>query len=128
MDYNPYSQFGERELTLNDHLAIDRTILANERTLLSYSRTALTMLVIGGTCIKFFGAWWMWAIGAAFLAGSVFVSAWGWRRYTRTKGRLSTALIRRTGAAEHPLQKETAARKSAPAAADTDAPAAPPSV
>lgn len=95
MEYNPYSRFGGRDLTLNDHLAIDRTILANERTVLSYTRTALTMLVIGGTCIKFFTAWWMEAIGAAFIVGSLVVSLWGWRRFHRMRRRLSTALIHR---------------------------------
>src|SRR4030095_4329956 len=43
---NPYVRFRGHTLSLNDYLAIDRTVLANERTLLSYTRTALTMLVI----------------------------------------------------------------------------------
>jgi putative membrane protein len=41
------------ELILRDHLALDRTRLANERTLLSYLRTALMLLVAGASAVKF---------------------------------------------------------------------------
>ena len=37
----------EDQLILRDHLAADRTILANERTFLAYIRTALTLFVAG---------------------------------------------------------------------------------
>ncbi len=40
---------------LRDHLALDRTQLANERTLLSYLRTALMLAVTGATAVKFVG-------------------------------------------------------------------------
>ena len=36
-------QFTAEELILRDHLALDRTRLANERTLLAYLRTALML-------------------------------------------------------------------------------------
>ncbi len=42
----PYKNF-EEQLILRDHLAADRTILANERTFLAYIRTALTLFVAG---------------------------------------------------------------------------------
>lgn len=42
------------QLTLGDHLARDRTILANERTYLSYWRTAFGFAAAGGTLIKLF--------------------------------------------------------------------------
>jgi len=41
------------ELILRDHLALDRTRLANERTLLAYLRTALMLIVAGATAVKF---------------------------------------------------------------------------
>lgn len=50
----PYSSFDEEQIILRDHLAADRTILANERTFLSYIRTALTIVVVGVSLIKFF--------------------------------------------------------------------------
>jgi putative membrane protein len=40
------------ELILRDHLALDRTRLANERTLLAYLRTSLMLLVAGATAVK----------------------------------------------------------------------------
>jgi putative membrane protein len=43
------------ELILRDHLALDRTRLANERTLLAYLRTALMLVVAGATAVKFVG-------------------------------------------------------------------------
>ncbi|MEN8254901.1 MAG: DUF202 domain-containing protein [Verrucomicrobiota bacterium] len=41
-------------MILRDHLAYDRTVLANERTLLSYLRTAIALLAAGGTLVKIF--------------------------------------------------------------------------
>jgi putative membrane protein len=69
------------DLILRDHLALDRTRLANERTLLAYLRTALMLLVAGATAVKFVGetpsvivAGWL------FIAVGAFVAAFGtWR-------------------------------------------------
>ena len=41
-------------LILRDHLALDRTRLANRRTMLAYLRTALMLLVSGATLVKVF--------------------------------------------------------------------------
>ena len=49
-----YSDADPSDLTLRDHLARDRTILANERTLLSYLRTAFGLAAGGGTLLKLF--------------------------------------------------------------------------
>lgn len=46
-----YGKQTPEELILRDHLALDRTILANERTFLSYIRTTLAMIVVGATLI-----------------------------------------------------------------------------
>ena len=40
------------EMILRDHLAIDRTILANERTYLSYMRTVVSFIVAALTLYK----------------------------------------------------------------------------
>jgi putative membrane protein len=45
-------QLSHEELILRDHLALDRTRLANERTLLSYMRTSLMLLIAGATAVK----------------------------------------------------------------------------
>ncbi len=94
---NPYVKFRGHTLTLNDYLAIDRTVLANERTLLSYTRTALTMLVIGGTCIKFFDSIWIEVVGIIFLLGALATFIIGWRRYLRMRAYVGAALEHRTG-------------------------------
>ena len=106
MRYNPYSRFRGQNLTLNDHLAIDRTVMANERTLLAYGRSALALVVVGGTCIKFFAAPWIQVLGAALMAAGVLLAAWGWHRYSRAKQLLAAALERETGTPSHPLKDE----------------------
>jgi putative membrane protein len=93
---NPYLRFRGQSLSLNDYLAIDRTVLANERTLLSYMRTALTMLVIGGTCVKFFDSIWIEIVGVVFLLASLAVFIIGWRRYLRMRTWVGAALDQRT--------------------------------
>ena len=90
--HNPYEEFRQRDLSLTDYLAIDRTILANERTVLAYARTALAMVIIGGTAIKFFAEWYMWAVGVVFLAGAAVVAVVGAHRYLRTARQLGTPL------------------------------------
>ena len=42
----------EKEIILRDHLAIDRTKLANQRTILAYIRTAIMIFASGITIIK----------------------------------------------------------------------------
>ncbi len=51
---NYYKAFSKAELILRDHLAIDRTAMANEVSFLAYVRTALTILVGGVSLLHFF--------------------------------------------------------------------------
>lgn len=51
MDQKPYNPFEKSQLILRDYLALDRTSMANERTLLAYVRTALALLIVGGTML-----------------------------------------------------------------------------
>ena len=48
----PYKSI-KGQLILRDHLAADRTILANERTFLAYVRTALTLFIAGLSFVHF---------------------------------------------------------------------------
>lgn len=119
---NPYTRFQGQKLTLNDYLAIDRTILANERTLLAYGRTALAMAVVGASAIKFFDAAWIIVTGVAFIVIGILITIRGWQRYQHTRRLLAAALSQQTGAPEHPLAEEIKpqdkeARKTEPAEA-----------
>jgi len=43
-----------KKMALRDHLAYDRTTLANDRTFLAYARTAIMSLATGITFVKLF--------------------------------------------------------------------------
>jgi len=75
---------------VTDHLAADRTILANERTLLSYIRLAFTLFVAGVSFHKFFASPVLRAVGIAFLPLAGLVAAVGIRRYRRCQRFLVT--------------------------------------
>ena len=51
-------RYGRREteesMRISDYLAVDRTIMANERTLLAYIRTSVGLLIAGLALIRFF--------------------------------------------------------------------------
>lgn len=108
---NPYSRYRGKDLTLNDHLAIDRTILSNERTFLAYSRTALALIIVGGSCIKFFASIWMTGVGGIFIAAGGLVALRGWQRYERMQALMGAALDLQTGKTEHPLADVVDAQK-----------------
>ena len=90
------------ELILRDHLALDRTRLANERTLLAYVRTAFMLFLAGATALKLFvetpsvviTAWLFIVLGAA-------VGAFGTWRFVSTRRRINRrmpeVLVERTG-------------------------------
>ncbi len=90
----PYTGVG-KQMILRDHLAIDRTRLANERTLLSWYRTALMMLVSGITLLKLFeGVLAMELLGGLLMPLSLWVAFWGSRRYLQTRKSIQTAIDR----------------------------------
>lgn len=106
--FNPYAKFSYESLTLNDYLAIDRTILANERTLLSYGRTALAQVIVGGGAVKLFSSPLLTLLGVAFLTGGVATMLIGWHRYRHTDRLLQAALLSQTGELQHPLEQKLA--------------------
>ena len=78
---SPYSRFEASELILRDELAIDRTLLANERTLLSYLRSGIALAIAGVSIIHFSHQAWFTAVGVACLPGGL-VTVWiGIRKY-----------------------------------------------
>lgn len=86
----------ENPLLLRDHLAIDRTTMANERTFLAYVRTAVALLLTGLSALHFpymglettAPAALYEAAGWAFSGGAGVVLLVGWRRYRLFRERI----------------------------------------
>jgi putative membrane protein len=87
-----YEKFSKSDLILRDHLAIDRTRLANENTFLAYTRTALTILISGVSLIKFFDGFIIQLLGWILIAVGIFTVILGGFRYKKL--RKSIAKIR----------------------------------
>lgn len=67
-----------------------RTFMANERTFLSFIRTALALLILAFTFIKFFDNLIIEVIGYVFVFFAVATFAVGLGRYTRMKAVIKT--------------------------------------
>src|SRR3990167_4245601 len=83
MNQRLYDNYEFDNLTINDHLAIERTSLANERTLLAYVRTMIGLFAVGGTLIKFFTSKFIILSGWMFLVIGVIALIIGFTRYLR---------------------------------------------
>jgi putative membrane protein len=76
-------------MILRDHLARDRTVLANERTLLSYIRTAIALLASGGTLLTVFPAsLTLRAIGGLLIFAGIAITIFGGWRFTVVAGHM----------------------------------------
>ncbi len=80
-----YQKFFVDQFILRDHLAIDRTMLANESTFLSYIRTALAMSAAGGTLLHFGLEFHTDLIGGVLVAGGMILFVVGVFRYRHTR-------------------------------------------
>ena len=89
-----YGRFDLSEMILRDHLAADRTVLANQTAFLAYIRTALTFFVAGVTFIRFFDVSVVEIIGWVFIPASVLTFWLGLFRYNRL--RVDLERLRRT--------------------------------
>jgi putative membrane protein len=85
---NTFANFANEkhpDLTLRDYLAIDRTLLANERSFLAYIRTAITLLIAGISLIKFFNSNVVQSLGIICIAVAALILLRGFRRYKATQ-------------------------------------------
>jgi putative membrane protein len=88
-----YAETQPEELTLRDHLARDRTVLANERTLLAYLRTGFGFSAGGATLMRFFAEDpGFYAGGVGLIFTGVAISLFGILRFWRVTVRLKSIL------------------------------------
>lgn len=83
MSDNAYERFKGAELILRDELAIDRTILANERTVIAYLRGALTMVIVGVTFLHFDQRGALFYMGLMIIPMGVACGILGVKRYRK---------------------------------------------
>jgi putative membrane protein len=91
MRNNPYTQFDPAELILRDQLAIDRTLLANERTLMSYLRSGVALFIAGVSIIHFSHEVWFTVTGFLCLPFGFFTVLFGIYRYKRMDKAITAA-------------------------------------
>lgn len=83
MKDHPYKRFCDSELILRDELAIDRTMLSNERTLLAYLRSALTLIIAGTTFLHFVEQGALYYVGIISIPFGFAVGVLGVIRYKK---------------------------------------------
>ena len=77
------------KMTQRDHLAFDRTIMANKRTILAFLRTSIMLFATGVTIIKVFtDSVLIIIIGSILILSSILLLIFGSFDYYRTKCRL----------------------------------------
>lgn len=84
-----YKNFLVHQFILRDHLAIDRTMLANESTFLAYLRTGLAVSAAGGTLIHFAVSNTQDLIGGVLLLSGILIFFFGVTRYQKMKKKIS---------------------------------------
>lgn len=84
-----YKNFLVHQFILRDHLAIDRTMLANESTFLAYIRTGLAVSAAGATLLHFAGTSVPDFFGAGLLVSGVLIFVFGVARYQRMKKKIT---------------------------------------
>ncbi len=82
-------------LEFSDYLAIDRTVMANERTLLAYIRTGVGLLIAGLALIRFFKQThfdYYEIAGIASIIAAISVTIFGIRDFFHMRGFYSAVL------------------------------------
>lgn len=82
-----YHKFSENDLSLTDWLAVERTVLANERNILAYLRTFLSCAISGAALIKFFPN--MFLISYFLFVLGVLIFIFGIKNYINAKNKLN---------------------------------------
>ncbi len=81
-EYSQTQELNTREpMILRDYLAVDRTIMANETSFLAYIRTALTLVVVGASLLKFFSSTGTHILGWVFIVLALLIMVHGAIQY-----------------------------------------------
>ncbi len=104
---SPYERYVIEEMILRDHLAVDRSSLANERTFLAYVRTALASIIGGVSVMHFLSGLTMELFGIALVAGGIVAGLFGLRRFLWYRRRIARVQGRAPFPA-HPLTQTAA--------------------
>ena len=88
-----YTRFEAAELILRDQLAIDRTLLANERTFLSYLRSAIALLIAGISIIHFSHELWFTAVGVICIPSGILTGLFGLWRFRKMNDAISVIRV-----------------------------------
>ena len=81
----PYQRIQPKEMLLRDYLAIERTVMANERSFLACLRTSLSLVVAGASFIKFSGYRVLEAVGWGLIPLGLALLSIGVRRFLRMR-------------------------------------------
>ncbi|MCI3924684.1 DUF202 domain-containing protein [Paenibacillus sp. TRM 82003] len=81
--------------SVNDLLALERTVLANERTILAYIRTSVTCLAAAVSLIEFFKIKTFVYIGYALIPVSAAILGFGVYRFFKSKRMMQRIMARR---------------------------------
>lgn len=68
---------------VRDFMAVERTVMANERTFLSYIRSALGLFIGGASFVQFFDSPVMQLVGWIFIPLGIIAFGLGLRRYRK---------------------------------------------
>jgi putative membrane protein len=88
MPESPNIGLRQADLSLSDHLAIDRTDMANQRTFLAFLRTGLAIAVLGITFLELLNTRWSAILGYVCIASGGGMVLLGALQYRRMKHRL----------------------------------------
>ena len=99
---SPYQAFVIEEMILRDHLAVDRTSLANERTLLAYLRTALGCVIGGASALHFLGGLATDLVGVGLILLGLLTAVFGSYRFRWHRRRIE-ALHKKSNLPPRPL-------------------------
>ena len=81
----PYQRIPPEEMSLRDYLAVERTVMANQRSFLACLRTMLSLVVAGASFIKFSGYRWMELVGWVLVSLGIVLAPIGTVRFLQMK-------------------------------------------